>query len=63
MNRFQASFRFAICYIVDFHHRAPLLGCALAHYKALLQKSWDLKDAIAAACAADDRAKIEAISW
>lgn len=40
-----------------------LTDAALGHYKALLQKSWDRKDAIDAALAAGDREEIEAVVW
>ncbi|WP_413615747.1 DUF4376 domain-containing protein [Halomonas cupida] len=36
---------------------------ALGHYRALLNKSWTLKDAIDAALATEDRNAIEAIAW
>ncbi|SFU80106.1 DUF4376 domain-containing protein [Halomonas korlensis] len=36
---------------------------ALAHYKALLQQSWDRKDAIDQALAAGDRFSLAAVTW
>jgi len=36
---------------------------ALAHIDGIYQRSWDRKDAIDAALAADDREALEAISW
>lgn len=40
-----------------------LTDAALAHYKALLQQSWDRKDVIDAALAAGDREGIEVVVW
>lgn len=40
-----------------------MTDAALAHYKALLQRSWDRKDAIDAALDAGDREGIEAVVW
>lgn len=40
-----------------------MTDAALTYYKALLQQSWDRKDAIASALAAEDRAGIEAVVW
>ncbi|SFU01508.1 protein of unknown function [Halomonas saccharevitans] len=40
-----------------------LTDAALSHYKVLLQQSWDRKDVIDAALAAEDRDKIEAVVW
>ncbi|WP_272899154.1 DUF4376 domain-containing protein [Halomonas sp. HG01] len=40
-----------------------LTDAALGHYKDLLQQSWDRKDAIDAALAAEDREGIEAVVW
>ncbi|GEN25401.1 hypothetical protein HCU01_33500 [Halomonas cupida] len=40
-----------------------LTDSALGHYRALLNKSWTLKNAIDAALATEDRNAIEAITW
>ncbi|WP_431026178.1 hypothetical protein [Halomonas sp. H5] len=40
-----------------------MTDAALAHYKALLQQSWDRKDAIDAALEAGDREGIEIVVW
>lgn len=40
-----------------------MTDAALDHYKALLQKCWNRKDATNAALAAGDRAAIEAVEW
>lgn len=40
-----------------------LTDSALGHYRALLNKSWNLKDAIDTALATKDRNAIEAITW
>lgn len=40
-----------------------MTDAALSHYKALLQSSWDRKDAIDAALEAGDREAIEAVAW